>query len=99
MDGLNVLLYMDVNNLFNYEALNLGNLAADQQAKYLLDVVDEETGLGRKVGEYEDDQGNNVFTENWVDRSGTTRSPIAPDRDFALWYYPRSLLFGLKIDF
>jgi hypothetical protein len=99
MDGLRVLLYMDVNNLFEFEALNLGNLATDQQQKYLLEVVDGETGLGRNIGEYEDDQGNNVFTENWVDKSGTTRAPIAPDRDFALWYYPRSFLFGLKVEF
>jgi hypothetical protein len=99
MDGLNLMLYMDVNNLFEFRALNLGNLTSDQQARYLTDVVDGTSGLGRKVGEYEDEQGNNVFTENWVDRSGKTRTPIAPERDFALWYYPRSFLFGVKVEF
>ena len=99
MAGLNLLFYMDVNNLFEFKALNLGNLTSDQQAKYLAEVVDGETGLGRKIGEYEDNQGNNVFTENWVDVQGETRAPIAPDRDFALWYYPRSVLFGVKVEF
>jgi len=99
MEGLNVMLYMDINNLFDFKALNLGNLTTDQTGKYFSDVVDDETGLGRKIGEYEDDKGNNVFTENWVDVNGTTRAPIAPERDFALWYYPRSVLFGLKLEF
>jgi hypothetical protein len=99
MAGLNLMLYMDVNNLFDFRALNLGNLTTDQQAKYLAEVVDGESGLGKKIGEYEDGSGHNVFTENWVDSKGNTRAPIAPDRDFALWYYPRSVLFGVKIEF
>ncbi len=99
LDGLNLLLYMDVNNLFDYEGLQFGNLTSDEQSRYLLEVVDGETGLGKKIGDFEDDNGNNVFTENWVDRAGTTRAPIAPEKDFALAYRPRSILFGIKIDF
>jgi hypothetical protein len=89
---------MDINNLFDYRGLNLGNLG-DAQDRYLTEVVDDQTGLGRKIGEYEDNQGNNVFTENWVDRNGTTRAPLAPNRDFALWYFPRSILLGIKVEF
>jgi hypothetical protein len=96
---LNVRLYMDINNLFDFRSLNLGNLTGDQQQRYLLEVVDDKSGLGTKIGEYEDNQGNNVFTENWVDRNGTQRAPIAPERDFALWYYPRSILLGIKVEF
>ena len=89
---------MDINNLFDYEALNLGNLG-EAQNDYMTYVVDDQTGLGRKIGEYEDNQGNNVLTENWVDRNGTKRAPLAADKDFALFYRPRSFLLGIKVEF
>jgi len=94
-----VRLYMDVNNLFDFKHLNLGVLNSAEKDLYLTQVVDDENGLDNKIGEYEDSKGNNVFTENWVDKNGTTRAPIAPAKDFALFYYPRSFLFGIKFEF
>ena len=41
----------------------------------------------------------NIFTENWTDKNGTTRAPIAPSKDFALFYNPRSVLLGVKLEF
>ena len=92
-------LYMDVRNLFNYESLNLGVLNSAEQERYYTNYVDSESGLDKKLGDQEDDHGNNVFTENWIDKSGNQRAPIAPSKDFALAYNPRSFLFGIKIEF
>ncbi len=99
MDNLNVRFYMDIQNLFDFRKLNMGIFDSAEQERYYNLVVDSESGLDKKIGEYEDDQGNNVFTENWVDKDGNNRSPIAPDKDFALFYYPRSFLFGIKVEF
>ncbi len=94
-----VRLYMDVNNLFNFRALNVGALESSEQDIYYNQYIDGQNGLGKKIGEYKDDNGNNIFTENWVDKNGTKRAPIAPDKDFALFYNPRSILLGAKIEF
>jgi len=99
VSGFKVRLYADVNNLFNYKALNLGNLDGAQQQLYYDQYVDKDNGLGKKIGEYKDKNGHNVFTENWVDKNGTNRAPIAPDADFALFYNPRSFLLGVKFEF
>ncbi len=99
MDNLNVRFYMDIQNLFDFQKLNLGVLNSSQSDRYLTQVVDSENGLDKKIGEYEDEQGNNVFTENWKDRDGNDRAPIAPASDFALFYFPRSFLFGIKVEF
>ncbi len=94
-----VRVYMDVNNLFNFKALNLGVLNSSEKELYLKQIVDGESGLDKKIGDYEDDNGNNVFTENWVDADGQDRAPIAPNKDFALFYNPRSILLGVKVEF
>ena len=94
-----VRLYMDINNLFNYRDLNLDILDSSEKDRYLTQVIDDENGLDKEIGEYKDDKGNNVFTENWIDSNGTERSPIAPAKDFALFYNPRSVLFGIKFVF
>jgi len=94
-----VRIYMDINNLFNYRALNLGSLNSAQRELYLTQYVDGESGFGKKIGEYEDANGANVFTENWTDSNNAVRAPIAPEQDFALWFNPRSILFGIKLEF
>jgi len=97
--NLKVRLYMDVNNLFNFRHLNVGVLNSAEQDIYYNQYIDKDNGLDKKIGEYKDDNGNNVFTENWVDKNGTKRAPIAPSKDFALFYNPRSFLFGVKLEF
>ena len=100
MDGaLKLLFYADVNNLFNYQHLNTNILSGSENDIYLTQVVDGNDGLDKKVGEYEDNNGRNVFTETWTDKNGNKRAAIAPEKDFALFYYPRSFLFGVKIEF
>jgi len=100
MDGVVKLrFYADVNNLFNYQQLNTNILSGSENDIYLTQVVDGNDGLDRKVGEYEDDNGRNVFTETWTDKHGNKRAAIAPEKDFALFYYPRSFLLGVKIEF
>jgi hypothetical protein len=99
MDNLNVRFYMDIQNLFDFRRLNTGIFDSAEQERYYNLVVDSEGGLDKKIGEYEDESGNNVFTENWVDKDGNKRAPIAPDKDFALFYNPRSFLFGIKVEF
>ncbi|NOY60072.1 MAG: TonB-dependent receptor [Calditrichaeota bacterium] len=99
MSALKLLFYMDVNNLFNYRHLNLGILSGSQQDLYLTQVVDSNNGLNKKIGEYKDNNGKNVFTETWTDKNGNARAPIAPEKDFALFYYPRSFLLGVKIEY
>ena len=89
--------YMDVNNLFNYRALNLGILSGSEQDLYLTQVVDSDGGLDKKVGEYKDDNGKNVFTESWTDKNGNTRAAIAPQKDFALFYYPTVLFIWIEV--
>ncbi|NOY60329.1 MAG: TonB-dependent receptor, partial [Calditrichaeota bacterium] len=97
--NLKVRLYMDVNNLFNFRHLNVGVLNSAERDIYYNQYVDKDNGLDKKIGEYKDKNGNNVFTENWIDKNGTKRAPIAPSKDFALFYNPRSLLFGVKFEF
>jgi len=97
--GVKTRVYMDVNNVFNFKLLNLGVLEAAETELYYSQFVDENTGLGNKVGDYKDKNGNNIFTENWVDKNGTTHAPLAPDKDFALFYNPRAFLFGVKVEF
>ena len=99
LNNLRVRLYMDVNNLFNYKRLNTGVLNTSERDLYYTQYVDEENGFGKSIGEYEDDSGANIFTEEWVDAGGTKRAPIAPAKDFALFYNPRSFLFGVKFEF
>jgi hypothetical protein len=99
LGNIRVRLYMDVNNLFNFRHLNVGVLNSAERDIYYDQYIDPDNGLDKKIGEYEDEDGNNVFTENWVDKNGTTRAPIAPSKDFALFYNPRSLLFGIKLEF
>ena len=97
--NVRVRLYMDINNLFNFRHLNVGVLNSAERDIYYEQYVDPDNGLDKKIGEYEDENGNNIFTENWVDQNGTKRAPIAPSKDFALFYNPRSLLFGIKLEF
>ena len=94
-----VRLYMDINNLFNFKDLNDNILSASEKELYYTQFVDPDNGLDKNIGEYEDEQGHNVFTENWIDKNGATRAPIAPAKDFALFYNPRSVLLGLKFVF
>ena len=91
--------YMDVNNLFNYRKLNVGVLSSSEQDLYYNQYIDPDNGFGKKIGEYKDEKGNNIFTENWVDSRGNQRAPIAPNKDFALFFNPRSFLFGVKLEF
>ncbi len=98
-DMLNVRVYLDVRNIFNYENLNLNVLSSSEKERYFTQYIDDESGLSRKIGEVEDDNGNNVFTENWVDKNGNNRSPVAPSKDFALSINPRSILLGIKLEF
>ena len=90
---------MDVRNVFNYERLNINVLNSAERERYYTNYIDGESGLDEKIGNMEDKNGNNVFTENWVDKNGVSRAPIAPSKDFALAYNPRSFLFGIKIEF
>jgi hypothetical protein len=99
LGNMRVRLYMDINNLFDYKRLNTGILNSAERDLYYTQYVDEENGLGKSIGEYEDESGANIFTENWVDGGGNTRAPIAPSKDFALFYNPRSFLFGVKLEF
>ncbi|MEN8251029.1 MAG: TonB-dependent receptor, partial [Bacteroidota bacterium] len=98
-DFLKIRLYLDVRNVFDFEALNFNVLDSREKESYFTQYVDSESGLGRDIGEVEDDNGNNVFTENWVDKDGQNRAPIAPSKDFALALNPRSILLGIKIEF
>ena len=98
-ENLNIRLYLDVRNLFDFENLNLNVLASSESERYFTQFIDSESGLDRKIGEFEDDNGNNVFTDNWVDKDGNNRAPIAPSKDFALAINPRSFLLGIKIEF
>ena len=98
-DNLNIRLYLDINNLFNYEALNLGILNSQESERYFTQYIDGESALGKDIGEVEDNNGNNVFTDNWIDKEGNTRTPIAPSKDYALSLNPRSFLFGIKLEF
>ena len=95
----NLLLYMDVSNLFNFKYLNWAALNNSERETYINNVVDPQNGLGNKIGDYKDKQGNNVFIENWVDKDGAKRAPIAPRKDFALFLNPRLFLFGVKLEF
>lgn len=99
MDNLRLRLYMDINNLFNYKKLNTSVLNSAELDLYYTQFVDKENGFGKKIGEYKDENGHNIFTENWTDKSGNLRAPIAPAKDFALFYNPRSILLGLKLEF
>ncbi len=98
-DNLNIRLYLDINNLFNFEALNLGVLNSQESERYFTQYIDGESALGKDIGEVEDNNGNNVFTDNWIDKEGNTRTPIAPSKDYALSLNPRSFLFGIKLEF
>ncbi len=91
--------YADVNNLFNYQRLNMSVLSGSETDLYLTQVVDSNDGLDKKIGDYEDNNGRNVFTETWTDKHGNARAPIAPEKDFSLFFYPRSILLGVKIEF
>ena len=99
ISSLKALLYMDVNNLFNYRQLNTNILSGSEYDVYLTQVIDGNSGLNKKVGDYKDDSGRNIFTETWTDKSGNERAPIAPQKDFALFYNPRSFLLGVKLEF
>lgn len=99
MDKLNVRLYMDINNVLNSKFLNVGVLGSAEADIYYNQFVDKDKGLDKKIGEYEDDKGNNIFTENWVDKAGNPKAPIAPAKDFCLFYNPRSVMLGLKLEF
>lgn len=99
MEKLNVRLYMDINNVLNSKFLNVGVLNSAESDIYYNQYVDGESGFDKKIGEYEDENGNNIFTENWVDKNGETRAPIAPAKDFCLFYNPRSVLLGVKLEF
>ncbi|MCK5456314.1 MAG: hypothetical protein KAI45_04240, partial [Melioribacteraceae bacterium] len=98
-DYLNIRLYLDVRNVFDYENLNLSVLQTIEQERYFTQYIDGTSGLGKELGEVEDNNGNNVFTDNWVDKDGNNRAPIAPTKDFALSTNPRSFLLGIKIEF
>ena len=98
-DMLNVLFYFDVRNVFNFKNLRVNVLNSAQLERYYTQYVDSESGLDRKIGEFLDNKGNNVFTENWIDKDGNKRSPIAPSKDFALFTHPRSILLGIKLEF
>ena len=99
LGGNNLLLYMDVSNLFNFRYLNWAALNNSERETYITNVVDPTNGLGNKIGDYKDKDGNNVFTDNWVDKDGAKRAPIAPSKDFALFLNPRLFLFGVKLEF
>jgi hypothetical protein len=99
LGAFKVRLYMDVNNVFNFRALNVGVLESAEADLYYNQYIDSKNGLGKKIGEYKDKQGHNIFTENWVDKNGANRAPIAPDKDFALFYNPRAVLLGVKLEF
>jgi hypothetical protein len=99
LNNLRVRLYVDVNNLFNYKRLNTGVLNSAEQDLYYTQFVDDTNGFGKNIGEYEDESGANIFTENWTDNNGVERAPIAPAKDFALFYNPRSFLLGVKLEF
>jgi hypothetical protein len=98
-ENLGVRLYMDVNNLFNYKRLNTGVLNTAERDLYYGQFIDDENGFGKNIGEFEDNNGADIFTENWTDSNGVTRAPIAPAKDFALFYNPRSILLGIKLEF
>ena len=99
LGGQRLSLYMDVTNLFNFKYMNWAALSSSESETYINQVVDGTNGLGNKIGDVEDGNGNNVFTENWVDATGADRAPIAPFKDFALFLNPRAFLFGVKFDF
>jgi hypothetical protein len=99
LGGFKTRLYMDVANVFNFRALNVGVLESAEADLYYNQYIDSKNGLGKKIGEYKDEKGNNIFTENWVDKNGAKRAPIAPDKDFALFYNPRAVLLGVKLEF
>ncbi len=98
-DYLKIRLYVDVRNVFGYENLNLSVLNSSESERYFTQFIDGETGLGKEIGEVEDNSGHNVMTENWVDKSGNDRTPIAPSKDFALSLNPTSILLGIKLEF
>ncbi len=98
-DNLNIRLYLDVKNAFNFKTLNLNLLNSQEKERYFTQYIDDESGLGKDIGEFDDDNGNNVFTQAWVDKEGNDRSPIAPSKDYALSLNPRSFLFGIKLEF
>lgn len=98
-DFLNIRFYLDVRNIFDYQGLNLSVLNSSESERYFTQFIDGESGLGKELGEVEDNNGNNVMTENWVDKAGKDRAPIAPAKDFALSLNPRSYLLGIKIEF
>lgn len=95
----NLMFYMDVSNLFNFRYLNWSALNNSERETYINNVVDPQNGLGNKIGDYKDKNGHDVFTENWVDKDGANRAPIAPSKDFALFLNPRLFLFGVKLEF
>ena len=98
-DYFNIRLYLDIRNVFDYQNLNLSVLETIEQERYFTQYIDPESGLGKEIGEVEDNAGNNVFTENWIDKHGAARAPIAPAKDFALSTNPRSYLLGIKFEF
>ena len=98
-DYFNIRLYLDIRNVFDYQNLNLSVLETIEQERYFTQYIDPESGLGKEIGEVEDNAGHNVFTENWIDKHGAARAPIAPAKDFALSTNPRSYLLGIKFEF
>jgi hypothetical protein len=99
MGSLNARVYMDLNNVLNSKFLNVDVLGDAEADIYYNQYVDKDNGLDKKIGEYEDNEGNNIFTENWVDQAGNPKAPIAPAKDFCLFYNPRSVLLGVKLEF
>ncbi|MBN1350745.1 TonB-dependent receptor [candidate division KSB1 bacterium] len=97
--NLRVRVYMDINNVLNSKFLNVGVLNSAEQDIYYNQYVDGDNGFGKKIGEWEDEKGNNIFINNWVDKAGNNRAPIAPAKDFCLFYNPRSILLGVKLEF
>lgn len=92
-------LYLDLTNLFNFKKLNWSALNTTERESYINNVVDPNNGLGNDIGDWKDKNEKDVFTENWTDKSGTIRAPIAPSKDFALFLYPRAYLLGVKLEF
>ena len=80
------------------EVFRAGRIVCITLQQYQL-WIDSNDGFDKKIGEYEDNDGKNVFTETWTDKHGNSRAPIAPEKDFSLFFYPRSILLGVKIEF
>ena len=90
--GTRISLYMDIKNLFNNRHLNFSALSKDEKERYITQLIQP---FGYKVGSK---KTWDAFTQNWTDKQGNPRAPIAPEKDFALFLFPRNFLFGIRLD-